>query len=208
MLKDRFETYSPEAYLRLKRHIFRACRFGSLWFGILSSLLVLAVVRMSQGEGYAGLGAVATALLIYSLFPTYGRLRELFVTPPNLLAYFSAKVPGFTSTGGVELLQHSRALDALAMESGLKRIGEFVSDDDFFDKSDPKWHSARDGLATIDALLQQHSSHPSVLAAKQDLTCIRERLKFAESNGIQFCLLLRDFRSTNGMEWEQRKGYC
>ena len=208
MLKDRSETYSPEARLRFRRHIFRAFRFGFIWFGTVGGLTAYFIWHILHGEDFVGIAALTTAFLLFSLLPVYGRLHDLFVTPPNLYPYFSARVPGPGLVVGVELLRHSRALDALAESNGIKRIGEFVSDDDFFDKSGPTWHPAADGLTTFDALLQRFASHPSVQAAKQDLECIRDRLLFAQSSDIQFCLLLRDVHATNGMEWEQRKGHC
>lgn len=209
MLKARSETYSPEIWIRFRRHIFRAFRFGFIWFAILGGLTAYFTWRIYHGgEDFVGIAALTTALLVFSLLPAYGRLRDLFVTPPNLYPYFTERVPGPGLVVGVELLRHSRALDTLAEANGIKRLGEFVSDDDFFDKSGPTWHPASDGLATFDALLQRFAEHPSVQAAKQDLECIRDRLLFAQSSGIQFCLLLRDVHVTNGMEWEQRKGKC
>ena len=207
-MRRRSENYSPEVWQKLRRHIFRAFRFGFIWFGILGGLSTYFTWRIVHGEDFVGVAALTSALFVFSLLPAYGRLWDLFITPPNLFPYFSAVVPGCSLTVGVELLRHSRALDALAEANGFKRIGEFVSDDDFFDKSGPKWHAASDGIATCEGLLQQFAGHPSVQSAKEDLECIRDRLLLAESRGIEFCLLLRDVHATNGMEWEQRKGSC
>lgn len=203
--------YSPEASLKLRRRIMRAFRFGFVWFGILGSFTAFLAWKIASGEGNGGhvvVASVATAVLLLSLWVAYGRMQDLFVVPPNLHPYFNARLPGCSLTSGTELLKESRALDSLVAVAGLKRIGEFISDDDFFDGSGPTWHQAGDGVATFEMLLKRFDSHPSVKAAENDLKSILDRLLFAQANGIGFCLLLRDIHVTNQMEWEQRKGFC
>jgi len=204
---SRARSYSPEAWLRLRRHRLRALRFALIWFGTLGTLSAYFAVRIHHGENHVAGASFCTALFLFGLLPAYGRWKELFSTPPFLYPYFDAEVPGPGWIMGVVLLQHSRALDALCAAHGVRRIGEFVSDDDFFDKSGPTWYPAGEGLATFRALLEDSASHPAVQAAVNDLEAIRDRLLSAHSQGIQFCLLLRDVQCTNAMEWDQRKGY-
>jgi hypothetical protein len=208
--RGQWKEFSPEARSRWNRHVFVAFRFGVIWFGVLGGFIAFSTWELWHGgdEGFVPLAALATGLFLFSAWCAYGRLQSLLFAPHNLMPYFSARVPGPGLVIGVELLRHSRSLDTLAVENGIRPIGEFVSDDDFFDGRGPSWHPASDGVAVFDALLQRCASHPSVQAARKDLECIRDRLLFAQASGIQFCLLLRDVHVTNGMEWEQRKGCC
>ncbi len=203
--------YSPEASLKLRQRLVRALRSGIILLGAFGGFTTYLTWKIASGEGHDGhvaFASIAASFFLFSLWCAYSRLNELLVIPPNLHPYFDAKVPGCSLTLGVELLKQSRALDSLAEEAGVKRIGEFVSDDDFFDGSGPVWHLADDGAATFDMLLKRFGSHPSVKAAESDLKSILDLLFFAQANGIRFCLLLREVHATNQMEWEQRKGFC
>jgi hypothetical protein len=99
------------------------------------------------------------------------------------------------------------ALDALAVSAGVRRIGSFVSDDDFFDCSDPEWHAAADALATFETLLARFPNAPPVRATRPVLESIRDRLRVAAERDAQFCLLVRTAPATNATEWAMRKGY-
>lgn len=203
----RSEIYSPEACHLFRRRKLKAFRFGLVWFGFFGCLDGFFVWGVLHGQDFVGLASITSAVLLFSLWPAWGRMCDLFIVPPNLHPYFDAKVPGCSLTVGVELLRHSRALDVLAASLGVRRIGEFVSEDDFVDGAGPTWHSSHSGLVTIEALLR-HGIHPDVQATRQDLEHIRDRLLQAESQGVRFCFLLRDTHVTNQMEWEQRIGCC
>lgn len=202
---------SPEASLKMRQRMVRALRSGVIWLCVLGAPTTYFTWKIASGEGnegYVALASISAALFLFSLWGWFSRLHDLFIVPPNLHPYFDARVPGCCLTLGVELLNQSHALDSLASEAGVKRIGAFVSDDDFFDNSGPVWHLADDGVATFDMLLRRFHSHASVKAAENDLKAILDKLLFAQANGIRFCLLLRDVHVTNAMEWEQRKGFC
>ncbi|MFZ2281307.1 MAG: hypothetical protein WAW39_26145 [Prosthecobacter sp.] len=211
MIKGRLAMYSPEASLKMRERMVRTLRFSIIWLGALGGFTMYLTWKIASGEGHDGhvaIASIAATVLVFSLWVEHSRLTDLFITPPNLHPYFDAKVPGCSLTVGVELLKQSRALDSLALEAGVKRIGEFISDDDFFDNSGPVWHLADDGVATFDVLLRRFDSHLSVEAAKNDLKAILDTLLFAQAKSIRFCLLLRDVHVTNQMEWDQRKGFC
>lgn len=211
MINERLAAYSPEASVKMRRRMMKTLRFGTIWFGALGSLTAFFVWKIASGEGSEGhvaLASICTAFLLLSLWAAYWRMQDLFIVPPNLHPYFNGKLPGCALTLGTELLKQSRALDSLAAAAGLKRIGEFISDDDFFDGAGPTWHSAEDGVATFEMLLKEADRQPCVKAAESDLKSILDLLLQARANGIQFCLLVRDVHVTNQMEWEARKGYC
>jgi hypothetical protein len=198
--------YSPEAYVRWRRRLLKALRFGIFWhggLGVLSGVLVWGVL---EGGSYAVAAAVVAAVFLLGLLS--GALRLLELAWPNLMPYFSAPVPGNGLCIGYKLLRHSRALDALAESKGLRRVGSFVSDDDLFDGSGPTWHSASEALATFAGLLEHFSSHPSVQSARKDLEHLRERLSLAAASDAKFCLLVRDTHFTSAREWGARKGHC
>ncbi len=203
--------YSPEARVRMRRSIFRAFRFGIIWFGIFGGIIAFLAWKIASGESddvQVIFASIGTGVFLLSLWVARHRMSELFDVPPCLHPYFDAKVPGCSLGNGVEILKQSGTLDSLAMEAGVKRIGEFVSDDDMFDNAGPTWHPADDGVITFSVLLTRFNSHPSVKAAEGELKSILERLLFARANGIQFCLLFRNVHGTNQMEWDARKGYC
>ncbi len=203
---SRKERYSPEAYRRFRRAVFRDVRFGVLWFGGLGALLVFLTRRILLGEDYVGIAALLTGLFLFSLLSGIGRLYSLFREPPNLMPYFKGTVPGCGLLVGVQLLNHSRELDTLAQSIGVRPISFYISDDDFYDKRPPTWHPPAEAFATFDGLFREFPTHPSVQAALDDIEHIRDRLVLAQASDIPFCLLLRDVHTTNGMEWEQRQG--
>lgn len=211
MINERLAAYSPEASMKMRRRMTKTLRFGTIWIGALGSLTAFfgwKIANGKGGEGYVALASVCTAFLLLSLWAAYRRMQDLFIGRPNLHPYFNGKLPGCALTLGVELLKHSRALDSLAAATGVKRIGEFISDDDFFDGADPTWHPAEDGVSTFETLLKEADRQTCVKAAESDLKSILDLLRLARANGIQFCLLLRDVHVTSQMEWDARKGYC
>ena len=201
----RRKRYSPEAYVRYRRHFYQALRFGGLWFGALGLVLALSLFNLQGAAVFAWVAAIAMALLAFSLLVAAARLLDL--ARPNLMPYFSAEVPGCGLCVGHRLLKHSHALDGVAESTGLRRIGSFVSDDDLFDGSGPTWHSAAEALTTFAGLLERCGSHPSVEAARRDLEHIRDRLRLAVASDSRFCLLVRDVHATNAREWGMRQGH-
>ncbi|WP_395735724.1 hypothetical protein [Prosthecobacter sp.] len=209
--KERLAAYTPEAALKMRQRMMKSLRSGIIWFGVLGSFTAYLTWKIASGESngaHVAFASLATGVLLFSLLVAYERMKDFFVTPPNLHPYFSAKLPGCALDLGAEMLKQSRALDSLAAAAGLKRIGEFVSDDDFFDGPGPTWHLAEEGVATFEMLLKQANLQPCVKAAESDLKSILDFLLLARANGTQFCLLFREIHVTNHMEWEQRKGFC
>jgi len=206
MVLNRRGRYSPEAYIRYRRHLGGALRFGARWFGSLGAILALSVFLLPRGDVFVWIAAITSAVGAFGLVVAIFRLVDLGF--PQLMPYFSTPVPGSGLMIGYKLLKHSRRLDDLAEAIGLRRIGSFVSDDDLFDGYGPTWHSAAEALATFEGLLHHFAADAGLQAARPDLEHLRDRLRLAVTAGTQFCLLLRDVHATNAREWGQRKGYC
>jgi hypothetical protein len=202
----RKERYSPEVYRRFRRSVFLTVRFGVLWLGGLGALVALLLSRIALGEDFVVVAALLTSLFLFSLLSRIARLDGLLREPPNLMPYFKGTVPGCGLSVGVQLLDHSRELDALAQSIRVHPISFYISDDDLFDRRPPTWHQPAEAYATFDALLRELPTHPSVQAARDDIEHIRDRLLLAQASDIPFCLLLRDVHATNFMEWERRQG--
>ena len=122
------------------------------------------------------------------------------------MSYFSGKVPGSSLCSGFVLLRNSKKIDDYAITNRLKPLGSMISDDDLFDRKKISWGSPNEALSLVQGLLLLDEDY--ITDCKKDLEELKPRLEYAIGNNLGFCFIIRTAHGTNGMEWEQRKGYC
>jgi hypothetical protein len=104
------------------------------------------------------------------------------------------------------LLWHSRRLDAVATELGVRPLSDFASGDDMILGEVLQWFPPHDALRTTERLLQPDAAGCFPSAVVSDLTRLRDALRLACSEGVPFCLLVREGSCASGFEMDQRKG--
>jgi hypothetical protein len=117
---------------------------------------------------------------------------------PRIVPYFLSELGplgGDTITAfyrGRMIYLEIMALDALAKSLGVRPLSAFGFAYDHFGQA-VHWHSANDGLATVNALRQAVSS-PGVV---QDLDALASVLRTAAGKDVPFSLVLRVFENDN-----------
>jgi hypothetical protein len=164
---------------------------------------LLAIIKGAGDEVVAGM---LLTLFVFSLLPACLSLKSKIIEEPNLMSYFSGKVPGSGLCSGFALLRNSKKIDDYALQNRLKSMGSMVSDDDLFAGKTISWGSPGEALILVQHLLASNEDY--ITECRRDLEELKPRLEYAVQNNLQFCFIIRTARGTNAMEWEQRKGHC
>lgn len=203
------ERFSAVFYLRHRKHIFRIVLRMTALFLIGSTLTGINLFSFFNGTGDINTTGIAAAVFgAISLFITWSTIQSLRnLARVRVLPYFERPVgQKDTWSAGENYLQHSRQLDKIAAEVGVRPLSEFSSGDDLMFGEVLCWFSPEDALRTVERLLQADiiTSFPSTVVS--DLTHIRDALRLACSQSVKFCFLLREGTSACGLEMERRKG--
>ena len=164
------------------------------------------LIAIFKGEGDVARTGILLIVLIFSLLSAHGPLKSILIQEPNLMSYFSGRVPGSGLCSGTMLLKHSNEIDAYAIANNLKPLGSMISADDLFDRKEVTWGSPQEALQLVDRLLSLSEKFSADCQA--DLASLKPRLEYAVIHNLKFCFLIRTTHFTNGMEWEKRKGFC
>ncbi len=151
------------------------------------------------------------AALVSTIFLLHlpGYLQLLF-GGLRVVPYFERAMAGpSTYLMGEALLRNSRAIDDYLLRIGRTPLSSFNSGDDF--RWEPlTWYDARPAIDIAEQALAglrggEFAADASAAVAS-DLQLLIERLRGASHDGVRFCLLLQDFRGTNALEHQMRKG--
>jgi len=205
MLSQQEKQFSAVFYARHRQHVIGGLR----WFAILLTISGTAAgilwVLLLRGQGNVFLTSVATAICLVLAWAACMNVPDLFRA--RLLPYFERRV-GQTNTwlAGKSLLWHSRRLDAAAAEFDVRPLSEFASGDDMVQGENLCWFSSEDGLRTTERLTQQDAAESLPVEVVSDLVHLRDALRLASEQGVDFCLLLREGSGASGHEMDQRRG--
>ena len=154
-------------------------------------------------QGWRDSGKVTIGLIGFGIFFAlfgFGVAQSLLpLRPkPRIVPYFLSELGplgGATMTPfyrGRALYLEIRALDALAGRLGVKPLSSFGFSYDHFGQA-VRWHSAKDGLATVEALRRAVDSQP----VAEDLDALSSVLRTAADKDVPFILVLRLFAKDN-----------
>jgi hypothetical protein len=205
-LFSRLPQYSTVIAGRLRAEGVRSVILWTSWFTFIGGTSIYMLTAILKGEGDEVLVGMILTVLIFSLLPAYCDLKSTFIEEPNLMSYFSGRVPGSGLCSGFALLRNSKRIDEYAVANRLSPISSMISDDDLFDRKQISWRSPNDTLALVQRLLLLDDDY--ITECKKDLEELKPRLEYAIQNDLKFCFIIRTVHATNGMEWERRKGYC
>lgn len=205
-LWSRLPEYSPVVADRLRSNGRRALILWTLWFTFIFGSSIYLLSAIFKGEGNEVLVGMVLTVFIFSVLLAYGSLKSTIIDEPNLMSYFSGKVPGSGLCRGYALLRNSRKIDDYASSNQLSPIASMISDDDLFDRKPVSWREPNEALCLVQRLLLLDDRY--IEDCKGDLEDLKPRLEYAIQNNLKFCFIIRTAQGTNGMEWEQRKGYC
>lgn len=182
-------------------------------------LLFWTCVQVLLGTAFAALGSVVLLYtdfntLFCSLF-TASFLVMIVCSIAGLINQFRGRLlPYFqkplgqngTLLIGKSLLWHSRELDDLALELGLRPLSEFCSGDELIGDEQLVFYPPQDALKTTEKLL----AWIRAVGFPQDLICdlaqLRKALRNAVERQVNFCLLLREGPGATGQEMQMRLG--
>lgn len=198
--------YSPVIAHRLRAKGVRSVCLWTTWFVLIGGTSIYKMAEILRGEGNDVLVGALLTILLFSLLPAYGSLKSILIEEPNLMPYFSSRVPGSGLCSGFALLRHSKKIDEFAAANQLKPIVSMISADDLFDKKPVSWGSPNDALTLVERLLSLDENY--IAECRNDMEELKPRLEYAIQENIKFCFLIRTAHGTNGMEWEQREGHC
>ena len=135
--------------------------------------------------------------VVFFAWPVLGWLFYPYLQKPRIVPYFQRQLAehgGGTTAAfkrGRGLYLEAAALDALAAHLGVKPLTAFGFAYDYYDQP-VVWHSAAEGLTTVQALLPAAVSHSTPMrAAISDLEALASALAVAAVQGVEFSLVLR-----------------
>jgi hypothetical protein len=205
MLSRQKEQFSEVFYIRHRQHAMRALRTLAIFLTISGATAGISLAAIFRGGGDAPFTSLATAVFLFLALATCLSVPNLFRV--RVLPYFERRLGGTdTWLAGESLLWHSRHLDATAAQLSVRPLSEFASGDDLIRGEELRWFSAEDGLRTVERLMQPDAAASFSADVVSDLSRLRDALRLACSQGVRFCLLLREGSGTSGYEMGQRRG--
>jgi len=205
-LWSRLPHYSPEIAVLLRSKAIRSLSFWIVWLIVTGGGSIHMLITIFKGVGDVAGTGLLLIVFIFSLLFAHGSLKSILIEEPNLMSYFSGRVPGSGLCSGVRLLLNSKEIDAYAIANHLKPLGSMISADDLFDRKEISWGSPQEALHLVDRLLSVREKFST--DCREDLESLKPRLEYAVAHNLKFCFLIRTTHFTNSMEWEKRKGFC
>jgi hypothetical protein len=205
MLSRQKEQFSEVFYVRHRQHVMRVLRRLAILLIMSGAAAGISLVAIFRGEADVAVASIATAICLWLSWVTYMSIPDLFRV--RVLPYFERRLGSAdTWLAGESLLWHSRVLDTAATRFGVRPLSEFSSGDDLVRGEELRWFSAEEGLRTAERLTQPDAAAALSAEVLSDLVRLREALRTACAEGVQFCLLLREGSTASGHEMDQRRG--
>jgi hypothetical protein len=205
MLTRQKEQFSEVFYLRHRRHVVGVLRRIVMVLTFSGIVAAISIFTIFEGTGSAGFTSAATAVFLYFAWAGIASVPDLF--RGRVLPYFERRLGGAqTWLAGESLLWNSRRLDAAAAALGVRPLSEFASGDDMVSGERLCWFSPEEALLTAERLIQPDAAVSLPAGALSDLTFLRDALRLASSQGVRFCLLLREGNSASAYEMDLRQG--
>jgi hypothetical protein len=184
-----------------------ATRSSVRWFTTtlaIAALMTLAAIYWRLPPIFAAL-----AITVFVLFGLLGSIvTVLHMRVVRVIPYFQRTVGEIdTFCAGEGVARNLKHLDAAASQKGVRLLSSFGFNDDL--AGEPlEWHSPKDGLSTVEALLQDATDNPTLNQPRlqDDLRKLQAALQRAADQDIPFCLLLLHGNTTSGHEWSVRQG--
>ncbi|MDF3059270.1 MAG: hypothetical protein K0R17_3485 [Rariglobus sp.] len=158
-LWSRLPNYSPVIADRLRSEGRRAVCFWIAWFALIGGTSGYMLTEILKGAGNEVLAGMVITIFIFSMLPAYGSLKSKIIEEPNLMSYFSGKVPGSGLGSGFALLKNSQKIDEYAVTNRLKPFASMISDDDLFDRKPLSWGSPDEALTLVQRLLSSDEDY-------------------------------------------------
>jgi hypothetical protein len=208
MLSRQKRQFSKVFYKRCKQHFIRVFSKLFIYLGVSGGIAIGALISILHGQGDQNdlvVTSIALAIFLFLLWTASGSVPEFFRV--RVLPYFERRLGNADGwLAGKSLLLHSRQLDEIARRLGIRPLSDFASGDDMVLFEKLRWFPAKEALNTTERLLQADVCNEFSPELVSDLRCLKSALSSADSNGIKFCLLLREGSSTSGLEMDRRKG--
>ena len=167
---------------------------AGLGVSVYGLLPAIAVFREGRSASLLVLFAVFTvffgwAVVLWLLGPFLMRPRIVPCFARELGPYGGEAMAAFRR--GRALYRKSAALERLAESLGVKPLSAFGFADDYYEQ-EISWHSASEGIRSIEALLQGLGSLPATAPdVAEDLRTLASVVRIAADQGVDFSLLLR-----------------
>jgi hypothetical protein len=151
-------------------------------------------LRLGVALGVADAAFAAFTLLFGIAVVTWLRWRQII--EPRVVPYFARQLEPYGGNSslafqtGRDIYRSLSELDDLAAALGVKPLSAFGFADDFYEQP-VEWHSASDGLATIDALRGELVSRSGDGSIELDLETLAAVLRIAATQDVGFSLVLR-----------------
>lgn len=178
---------------------------------VFSALLIVsgliagyAITSTLEGGSTAFLGLSLGAFLLILIVSVISALESKRI---RVVPYFTQKLGGSkTFLSGERILWNSKLLDEKSKELGVSLLSEFASGDDLVRGEQLCWFCAGKGLSTLERLTKVEviSAFPADVVV--ELTLMRDALRMASSQNVEFCLLLRSGSTASAQEMERRQG--
>ena len=215
-LRDRRERFAEPFFRRHHAHLTNPLRWvgcGPVLLGLAFVVALGTVVQLvvewhdpaTARWGNLIRAGIALALLLLVVASAWVAIRDQ--RHVVVLPYFQRRVGEIdTFLAGEHLLNHSRRLDEVAARSGVTPLSAFASGDDLVRGETLTWFDPTDALRTTERLLAADVAARLPVEVVADLDLLRIALGRASAQGIWFCLLIREGRTTSGHEMSMRQG--
>ena len=165
----------------------------------------ICLVSCLKGSCDVRIASLVSVVFLFVAWITYRSIRDCLRV--RIVPYFEKRIGGVkTVLAGKNLFLHSRQLDELAGQFGVRPLSDFASGDDLVRGEVLQWYSADDALRTLDRLLLSDATASLPSSVCSDLSLIREALNMAVSTNTRFCFLLREGSAMSGAELDKRQG--
>ncbi len=165
-----------------------------------SWIYVLEPFGIRQPGLTAPVAGISLIVVLYYSFHVFGKPYCCF--HPYFYQRLNENGHNSTYGKGHAIATRLDELDAFSKENDVRPLSSFGFRDSF-KNAKVDWHSADDGLCTVEWLLEHAKLHN---AEKNELDGIAQSLRVAIESSVQFCFHMDFVDGTNGMEHEQREG--
>jgi hypothetical protein len=204
IIRKRRASFSEVYYKVHERRTRRMLIWSGLQFSVAALLSGVGFWQLLYGPGVL-LPGLFTSTFLVMLGCTVLSTIDLFRV--RIVPYFERKLGNVdTWEGGRSLLAHSRDLDDLTAFLGLPALSQFASGDDMVEGEELAFFPPETALPTVEKLILRSKASRFPKDLVSDLNRLRDALKFAAENKVQFCFLLREGSSSSGQEMAIRRG--